>query len=280
MNRRAFTLIELLVVIAIIAVLIAILLPALSSARETANVAYCLNNLGTLGKTASMYMDDEGKLVQPWYLNISGITPTVVSEYVYGGFQSEKPNPDYGALDAYLIPTRARPYNKYLAPGMMGRAPVRCYICPSDKTYLTPLVGTLQDPAETNPYSYPSWQVNGNSYAINWYWLEAPPWYGGSWYSSLEGFTLSGSQMLRKKVGGEAARFVMFMESGMNIYMYDARPPSGLYGESILQRLGVGWHGKLSTYSMGFLDGHAENRFVDTRFTSDPGYNIWPTGYD
>ena len=57
-SKQGFTLIELLVVIAIIAILAAMLLPALSSAKERANRASCLNNCRQLSIGASMYATD------------------------------------------------------------------------------------------------------------------------------------------------------------------------------------------------------------------------------
>ena len=54
-SRGNLTLIELLVVIAVLAVLTALLLPALSSAKETARLISCSNNLRALGLASIQY---------------------------------------------------------------------------------------------------------------------------------------------------------------------------------------------------------------------------------
>jgi len=276
MKKRGFTLIELLVVISIIAVLISILLPALSAAKETAAIALCQANLRELTKVANMYMDDEGKPTQPWWLDIQGLNYGFISEWVYGGFQHTRQNLQYPTLDTYLIPTNLRPYNKYIAPGITTKTVIKSYIDPSDKSDNSPAVGSFIPTVEEGAEIYPSWTVYGNSYAMNWNWMESPPWFGDG-YSPIETMSQHGTDMLRLKVGGEAGKFVLFMENNMDVYMYDARPAGGDYGTSELQELGVGWHRKFSTYAMGFIDGHAEYRFVDTRYSGDAGYETWPS---
>ncbi|HVP13867.1 MAG TPA: prepilin-type N-terminal cleavage/methylation domain-containing protein [Phycisphaerae bacterium] len=277
-GHRGFTLLELLVVMAIVALLASILLPSIGSGKETANLGKCLANLREICATAGMYMDDEGKPTQPWHLGWDttfGHTD-LISEHVYGGFKTTVPHPEWGTdTDMYLIPTFARPYNKYIAPGL-NSGPISSYVCPSDKTNTTPNVMDPCRPPILNDH-YSAWVVNGTSYAINWYWFQGPPWGGDrDWYGDLNRMSAAGSEMLARKVGGAAARFVLFMENGMNSYMLDARPRDCSECQSCQQQLGEGWHRKFSKYAMGMLDGHAEYRYIDTRYVSDEGFTIWP----
>ncbi len=279
-RRRGFTLIELLVVISIIALLISILLPALSLARETANIAYCTSNLKTIAAVANMYMDDEDELVLPWHLGF-GVAPGIkyMSEFIYGGFKAPVKSLVFPNLDVYLVSIQQRPYNRYIAPGLTsgvlnppgGGGIVKNYICPSDKSDTIPLVGGTIPPNNSTTYS--SWETHGSSFAIGWFWNEDPQWGGPRYY--LNDMTARGRRMLKKKIGGNAAKFALFMESVMSSYMYQARP-LGFPTPSPFAQQGMGWHGKWSSYSIGYMDGHADHGFRDTRFTQDVNYNTWP----
>ena len=82
MNRGkpGFTLIELMVTIAIIAILVALLLPAIQSARESANKASCASNLMQLGIAMGSYVSTHSVL-PPGVVNLEGPIQNLPSGY-------------------------------------------------------------------------------------------------------------------------------------------------------------------------------------------------------
>jgi len=102
-SRAAFTLIELLVVIAIIAVLVALIMPAVQSARESANRAQCQNNLKQLVLAATEYHDGFNSYPAGWYC----AAPT----YDANGILTS------GDINCATLAT---PYQNYMWNGMVG----------------------------------------------------------------------------------------------------------------------------------------------------------------
>jgi prepilin-type N-terminal cleavage/methylation domain-containing protein len=100
-SRAGFTLIELLVVIAIIGVLVALIMPAVQSARETANRAKCQNNLKQLALAATEYHDSYSSFPAGWYCNAEGdsnCVPYLAANYMWSGIPGLFRNLEQGNL--------------------------------------------------------------------------------------------------------------------------------------------------------------------------------------
>ncbi len=107
-RRQAFTLVELLVVIGIIALLISILLPALNSARRSAQAVKCLASLKEIGNAFQMYAIDSKGYYPPAQLRVN--TDLNVKYNLYG---TDFPADGYGAYWFNFL-------NKYVSKEKIG----------------------------------------------------------------------------------------------------------------------------------------------------------------
>ncbi len=299
-RRTAFTLIELLVVIAIIALLISILLPSLYSARNEAMAGKCMSNVRSIGQSTSMYFDDHGGSTWlPWYrypaygarpgqsaagsYNIRLWTP-----WVFGGFKAPNPGPADGdprPVDCEEYPAQARPLNKFVDATAQGDDIIQVYICPSDRTNTTAIIGSAGGLVEDEMRS--SWEANGSSYTLNTRWAQGYflPTGNFPFPSSMDtgevGIRSSwyGNRISKHMIGGEASELIIWVEQGMYSATYRAGPTTEGIGQgSYPQR--SGWHRKFSSYTAGFADGHAKYGFFDTRQIYGLRGTIWQPNFN
>ena len=261
--RRGFNLIELLLVIAIIATLAALLMPGLARARERGRMTACLSNMRQIASAMVMYMQENSDEL-PWVNGNSD--PQYASPFTWGGFRSPQPELSYFRnADFTIEPAEQRPFNRFLAPGARGNDVIKVYICPSDSS-----LGVSETPVGSIPNdivtSRRSWETAGNSFAINWWWMN---YYfpQGDW--TLDEMGPYAQQLVRARSGGRGSTFTVFYEAPLNSSLVDARASGG--GLQVR-----GWHGAWSQHSLLFLDAHAEHRYVDSRYPFGDGWTAWP----
>lgn len=243
--RRAFTRIDLVVVTASAAVLVPLLVPVLRDADRQAGVAECLNNLRQVMQATGAYLSDYDNKYP--FLTSSG---SGMASWVFGG----KTNDEAWIGDIYYIRVTDRPLNPYLLGGVVqpdvmdgslvvARTPVPPLYCPADRFSHQRLNWGGNDPNQIPP-AISCYDDVGTSYQYN---LLAFLDMG-----TYQGPVILSWSLIRAVLNGQADSFTFYLEDPMDW---------GL-AFNVLQ---TGNHGELGKHSCGYLDGHADYAYRDTR---------------
>jgi hypothetical protein len=256
--RRALSWIELLVILLIILLLVFILLPSLNDARRQARVAKCLSNLRALNIGAIQYCLDY-RDVFPVTHRDAGQAAEAFS-FAYGGKTSD----DFWrgvANGAGYITYAERPLNPYLtadqATATERNGPrsspgnVTVLYCSDDRTtYARAALEPGKAPLAQACYDDVGTSFHFNLHAVTGTNIDGRDENGENW-------SLLSQAMFRVVLAKSAGTFVAFLPDPTNYAL----------GQHVQIR---GNHGQLGRHEMGFLDGHAEYRVIDTtRWSGD-----------
>lgn len=114
-SRRGFTLIELLVVIMVVGLLMVLIIPALKSARSSAESTQCLANLRRIGQAVFLYTGENRGKMMPYSTgdtngNVSGYWLSLLAPYM-----SSPKDPSYVYSAGFICPADKRPRNPSLS---------------------------------------------------------------------------------------------------------------------------------------------------------------------
>lgn len=248
--RGGFTLVDLVVVVGLAALLVPLTLPALRDASEKAKIDQCLTNLRQLMRATGMYLSD-------YEDRFSLRTPSGngICSWIYGGKTSSDWWKAY-AGGAFFIPVDKRPLNPYVLGAraqpdamngsqIVARTAMPMFQCPSDRV-------SHQGMFEEGPSCYDdvgtSYQFDLHAmFDVNW-WGDADPWTKpGDWDDILR-------ELARSVLASRADTFTWFLEDPMDWGV-----------ASWTKIITTGNHGEFGKHSCGYLDGHADYQFRDTR---------------
>ncbi len=262
-RTAGFTLIELLVVVAIIALLVSILLPSLQDAREQAKVAKCLANYRQITTSTIQYFIDYNDNFPFWLPGTNG-----ACSWYWGGKTSWKDG-IYGPSTPFYLPVETRPMNKYLMGGKVQpdlyvnnnlekRTEIPLCHCPSDMSYS--YQSSNWSPGGEASAAVSCYDDVGTTYQYNLHALFDVNWYGDSDPWNKPGDWCDyGHQLVRDVLTKYASTYTMYLDDPMDF---------AVGTKTII----MGNHKKFGRNSLGYLDGHAEYKYTDTRAWCGPGW--------
>jgi type II secretory pathway pseudopilin PulG len=257
-SRAGFTLVDLLVLAGVGGLLVPIVAPVMRDAGEQARIDQCLSNLQSVMQGALAYLDNydsgfpltapSGSALCTW--SLGGKSNSDYWKTIYGGYFYIRAADR--ALNRYVLEAEVQP-DLMDGQQVVARTPMPRFQCPSDRwshqrsfgTSLPPQPISCYDDVGTS-YQYNIHVFSPDGCALLWNGEPHNPWFpNGSWDDLCTVLT-------RQVRARHAASFTMFLEDPMDW---------GLNQHT----LEIGNHGELGKHSSGYLDGHADYAYRDSR---------------